>query len=125
LFQASADTLLEVAADPRQLGVQAGLLSILHSWGQTLQPHPHIHCVVPGGGLSPDHTRWISSPSNFFLPVKVLSRVFRGKFLARLQAAFTKGQLRFVGHSAKLAETVEFQRVLSAATQTDWVVYAK
>ena len=84
LFQASADTLLEVAADPRHLGAQAGLLSILHTWGQTLQPHPHIHCVVPGGGLSPQHTRWISSPSNFFLPVKVLSRVFRGKFVEQL-----------------------------------------
>src|SRR5260370_14389388 len=72
---------------------QAGLLSILHTWGQTLQPHPHIHCVVPGGGLSPEHTRWISSPSNFFLPVKVLSRVFRGKFVAGLRRAFPRHQL--------------------------------
>jgi hypothetical protein len=82
LFESSAATLLEVAADPKHLGAEIGFLSILHTWGQTLQPHPHIHCVVPGGGLSPDHTCWISSRSHFFLPVKVLSRVFRGKFLA-------------------------------------------
>jgi ribosomal protein L37AE/L43A len=125
LLRSAADTLLEVAADTKHLGAQTGILAVLHTWGQNLQFHPHVHCVVPGGGLSPDGTRWIASPSNFFLPVRVLSRVFRGKFLARLQAAFTKGQLRFVGHSAKLAEAVEFQRVLSAATQTDWVVYAK
>ena len=78
LFDASAATLLEVAADPKHLGAEIGFLSILHSWGQTLQPHPHIHCVVPGGGLSLDHQRWLSTPVNFFLPVLVLSRVFRG-----------------------------------------------
>src|SRR5229473_6253156 len=88
LFEASAATLLEVAADPKHLGAQAGLLAVLHTWGQTLQPHPHIHCVVPGGGLSPEHTRWISSGANFFVPVKVLSRVFRGKFVAGLRRAF-------------------------------------
>jgi hypothetical protein len=125
LFQASADTLLEVAADPRQLGAQIGLLSILHSWGQTLQPHPHIHCVVPGGGLSPDHTRWISSPSNFFLPVKVLSRVFRGKFVAGLRRAFRSHQLRFYGESVALAEEKNFTAFLGSLVQQDWVVYAK
>ena len=88
LFEATAATLLEVAADPKHLGAEIGFFGILHTWGQTLQPHPHIHCVVPGGGLSPDHTRWISSRSNFFLPVKVLSRVFRGKFCAGLRRAF-------------------------------------
>jgi len=80
LFEATAATLLEVAADPKHLGAQLGFLSMLHTWGQTLQPNPHLHCVVPGGGLSPDHQRWITSPAHFFLPVKVLSRVFRGKF---------------------------------------------
>jgi hypothetical protein len=103
LFEASAAALLEVAADPRYLGAQAGLLSILHSWGQTLQPHPHIHCVVPGGGLSPDHTQWISSPSNFFLPVKVLSRVFRRKFVAGLRRALRSHQLAFYGECMALA----------------------
>jgi hypothetical protein len=79
LFEASAATLLEIAADPKHLGAEIGFLSVLHTWGQTLQRHPHVHCVVPGGGLSPDHRQWIRSPPNFFLPVKVLSRVFRGK----------------------------------------------
>lgn len=94
LFDASAATLLEVAADPKHLGTEIGFLSILHTWGQTLQPHPHIHCVVPGGGLSPDHERWISTPAHF-LPVRVLSRVFRGKFVAGLRRAFRTNQLAF------------------------------
>lgn len=93
LFEASAATLLEVAADPKHLGAAIGFLSILHTWGQTLQRHPHIHCVVPGGGLSADHTRWIPSPSRFFLPVRVLSRVFRGKFIAGLRLAFQRNKL--------------------------------
>jgi hypothetical protein len=95
LFDASAATLLEVAADPARLGAEIGFLSILHTWGQTLQRHPHIHCVVPGGGLSPDHARWINSPTHFLLPVRVLSRVFRGKFVAGLQRAFHANQLAF------------------------------
>ena len=97
LFEASAATLLEVAADPKRLGAEIGFLSILHTWGQTLQRHPHIHCVVPGGGLSPDHARWIRSPPHFFLPVKVLSRVFRGKFVAGLRRAFHRKKLAFYG----------------------------
>ena len=88
-----------------------------HTWGQNLQFHPHVHCVVPGGGLSPDGTRWVASPSNFFLPVRVLSRVFRGKFLAGLRAAFAKGKLRFA--------VDQFEQVLSAVVSKDWVVYAK
>ena len=89
LFDASAAALLEVASDPkRRLGAEIGFFGILHTWGQTLQRHPHIHYVVPGGGLSPDHTRWISTPTNFFLPVKVLSRVFRDKFVEGLEAPF-------------------------------------
>jgi hypothetical protein len=125
LLRSAAETLLEVAADPQLLGAQTGVWAVLHTWGQNLQFHPHVHCVVPGGGLSPDGTHWVASPSNFFLPVRVLSRVFRGKFLAGLQAAFAKGQLRFGGQSATLAGADEFQRVLSAAAHTDWVVYAK
>ena len=85
LFEASAAALIDVAADPKHLGAELGFVSILHTWGQTLAPHPHIHCVVPGGGLAPDHSRWIASRSSFLLPVKVLSRVFRGKFRAGLR----------------------------------------
>src|ERR1700752_4717295 len=97
LFEASAATLLEVAADPKRLGAHIGFLSVLHTWGQTLQPHPHVHCVVPGGGLSPDRQRWIHSQQHFFLPVRVLSRVFRGKFVAGLKQLFHKRRLRFFG----------------------------
>jgi Putative transposase/Transposase zinc-binding domain len=117
LLRSAAETLLEVAADPQHLGAQIGVLAVLHTWGQNLQFHPHVHCVVPGGGLSLEGTRWIAAPQNFFLPVRVLSRVFRGKFLAGLRAAFAKGELRFAAD--------QFQRVLSAAVRTDWVVYAK
>jgi hypothetical protein len=125
LFEASAATLLEVAADPRHLGAQVGLLAILHTWGQTLQPHPHIHCVVPGGGLSPDGTHWISSPCNFFLPIKVLSRVFRGKFVAGLRRAFDHDQLRFFGECLPLSEEKNFAAFLRTLFQQDWVVHAK
>src|SRR5262252_8597456 len=104
LFEASAATLLEVAADPKHLGAEIGFLSILHTWGQTLQPHPHIHSVVAGGGLSPDHASWISSRTHFFLPVKALSRVFRGKFVAGLRHAATDGQLAFHGECLPFAD---------------------
>jgi putative transposase/transposase-like zinc-binding protein len=125
LFEASAATLLEVAADPKHLGAEIGFLSILHTWGQTLQPHPHIHCVVPGGGLSPDHTRWISSRSHFFLPVKVLSRVFRGKFVAGLRRAFRGKELSFHGSCAPLAQEKALAAFLRTLFRQDWVVYAK
>jgi hypothetical protein len=125
LFEAAASTLLEVAADPRHLGAQLGVLAILHTWGQTLQPHPHIHCVVPGGGLSPDHTRWIGSPARFFLPVRVLSRIFRGKFLAGLQAAFSRHQLRFFGDCLPLAEENNFALFLRGLFGQEWVVYSR
>src|SRR5579872_4765374 len=108
LFEASAATLLEVAADPQHLGAEIAFLSILHTWGQTLQRHPHVHCVVPGGGLSLDHTRWISSPPHFFLSVKVLSRVFRGKFLAGLRRAFHSKKLAFHGTCLPLAKEKAF-----------------
>jgi len=125
LFSSSAAALLEVAADPKHLGAEIGLLAILHTWGQTLQPHPHIHCVVPGGGLSTDHCRWLSSRSNFFLPVKVLSRVFRGKFVAGLRHAFRNHQLVFYGECRLLADEKNFAAFLRTLFQQDWVVYAK
>jgi hypothetical protein len=125
LFQAASETVLEVAADPKHLGAEAGLLAVLHTWGQSLQHHPHLHCVVPGGGLAPDHARWISSGDHFFLPVKVLSRVFRGKFLALLKKAFRKGRLQFHGRLAELGSKTEFHALLNQAYGREWVVYTK
>ena len=125
LFEASAATLLEVAADPKHLGAETGCLSILHSWGQTLQAHPHIHCVVPGGGLSADRTRWISSRPHFFLPVKVLSRVFRGKFIDGLKQAFRRKKLTFYGICLPLASDKTFAAFLRTLFCQNWVVYSK
>jgi len=117
LLRCAAATVLELAADPEHLGVQTGLLAVLHTWGQNLQFHPHVHCVVPAGGLSGDGSRWLASRSNFFLPVRVLSRVFRGKLLGGLRAAFARGKL--------CCGTGPFRRALSRAARADWVVYAK
>jgi predicted Zn-ribbon and HTH transcriptional regulator len=125
LFDASAATLLEVAADPKHLGADIGFLSILHTWGQTLQRYPHIHCVVTGGGLSPDRTRWISSRTHFFLPVRVLSRVFRGKFVAGLRQAFQRNKLVFHGPCLALGDAKAFAAFLRTLFRQDWVVYAK
>jgi Putative transposase/Transposase zinc-binding domain len=125
LFEAAAATLLEVAADPKHLGAKIGFLSILHTWGQTLQPHPHVHCVVPGGGLSRDHQRWIASRTHFFLPVKVLSRVFRGKFVAGLRRAARSGRLAFHGECLPLTNPQAFAAFLRTLFREDWVVYAK
>jgi hypothetical protein len=125
LFEATAATLLEVAADPQHLGADIGFLTILHTWGQTLQRHPHIHCVVPGGGLSPDRTRWIASRSHFFLPVRVLSRVFRGKFVAGLREAFQRNKLVFHGPCLPLAKEKAFATFLRTLLRQDWAVYAK
>jgi hypothetical protein len=125
LFNASAATLLEVAVDPTRLGCELGFLSILHTWGQTLQRHPHIHCVVPGGGLSLDHSRWIRSPPHFLLPVRVLSRVFRGKFVAGLRQAFQAKQLAFHGELQPLANEKAFAAFLRTLFREEWVVYAK
>ncbi len=125
LFEASAASLLEIAADPEHLGAEIGFLTVLHTWGQTLQRHPHVHCVVPGGGLSPDHRQWIRSPPNFFLPVKVLSRVFRGKFVAGLKRLFHHSQLVFNGSCAPLANEKAFHAFLRTLFREDWVVYAK
>jgi hypothetical protein len=125
LFEASSATLLEVAADPKHLGAETGCLSILHTWGQTLQPHPHIHCVVPGGGLSPDHSRWVRSRPRFFLPVKALSRVFRGKFVAGLKRAFRRNELTFHGACLPLSNHKAFAGFLRTLFRQDWVVYSK
>src|SRR5215469_7820018 len=125
LFRAAAETLLQIAADPKYLGAEIGFLAVLHTWGQTLLAHPHLHCVVPGGGLSPDHRRWIACGHKFFLPVKVLSVVFRGRFLAALQRAFQKRELTLAGQLAPLQCPSAFAALLRTAAQPNWVVYAK
>jgi hypothetical protein len=125
LFEASAETLIDVAADPKHLGAGIGFLSILPTWGQTLQRHPHVHCVVPGCGLSPDRQRWIRSPPRFFLPVRVLSQVFRGKFVAGLKRAFCRKELAFFGACLPLAQEKAFRAFLRTLFREDWVVYAK
>jgi hypothetical protein len=126
LLRSAAETVLQVAANPDRLGARTGVLAVLHTWGQTLQFHPHVHCVVPGGGLSPDGTRWVGSRPDYFLPAPVLSRVFRGKFLAGLRAAYAAGRLRFAGGPAvPAAALARFEQLVSAAVRTDWVVHAK
>jgi Transposase zinc-binding domain/Putative transposase len=126
LFQTTAATLREIAADPRHLGAEIGVLSILHTWGQTLVRHPHVHCVVPAGGLSADHQRWIRPTyAGFFLPVKVLSRVFRGKFVAALRRAYARDQLDLTGATEPLRDPAQWRTFVDALFETDWVVYAK
>ncbi len=125
LFRASAATMLEVAQDPKHLGAEIGCLSILHTWGQNLLLHPHLHCVVPAGGLSLDHQSWIHPKYRFFLPVKVLSRVFRGKFVRALRRAFRQKKLRFAGSASELAAPQQFAAFLHRLFRQDWVVYAK
>jgi hypothetical protein len=126
LFRASAATLLEIAADPKHLGAAIGFLSVLHTWGQNLLHHPHVHCVIPVGGLSSDDdTHWVRPRYPFFLPVKVLSRVFRGKFIAGLKRTFRVGALALPGSLAPLAEASSFRTFLRRLFRHDWVVYAK
>src|SRR6516165_913332 len=125
LFQAASQTLLTLAADHKRLGAQIGLTAILHTWGQNLLFHPHLHCVVTGGGLSPDGSHWIATRPGYLLPVKVLARLFRGKFLAGVKEAYDAGQLSFAGSVAALAEPEAFRRWLDALYRQDWVVYAK
>ena len=125
LLRASAETLLEVARNPRHLGAETGFFSVLHTWNQKLQLHPHVHCVVPSGGLSPDHTRWIRSRPRFFLPISVLRRVFRGKFIAGLKSGFQRGQFHFSGDLALLAQSKTFTAWLRLLFRKDWVVYCK
>ena len=125
LFQAAAQALRDVAAEPRYLGAEVGAIAILHSWGQALHHHPHLHCLVPGGGISSDQTRWIACPPGFFLPVRVLSRQFRDVFLRQLRAVSARGRLRFPGTLAALADPAVFAARLDALARIDWVVYAK
>ncbi|MGA8757068.1 MAG: IS91 family transposase [Stellaceae bacterium] len=125
LFKAAAETLSIIAADPRHLGAQIGFVAVLHTWGQNLQHHPHIHCLVPGGGLSSDGTRWVSCRPGFFLSVRVLSRLFRRLFLEKLGAAFEAGKLGFFGALAGLADRAVFGRRLAELRRREWVVYAK
>jgi hypothetical protein len=125
LFHASAETLIEVARDPRHLGAEIGFFSVLHSWDQRLQFHPHVHCVLAAGGLAPDHSSWIRSRLSFFLPIKVLSLVFRGKFVAGLRNAFQAGTLQFHGDLLPLAEPRIFATWLRVLFRHNWVVYSK
>ena len=124
LFTASAQTLLEIASDPKHLGAEIGVIAILHTWGQNLLLHPHIHCVIPAGGLSPDHRRWVRPRYPFFLPVRVLSRVFRGKFLAGLKRLHRSKKLQCAGPAAVIADRQQFAKFLRRLHRHDWVVYA-
>jgi Putative transposase/Transposase zinc-binding domain len=125
LFKAASETLRKIAADPRHLGAEIGFIAVLHSWGQNLHHHPHVHCLVPGGGLSLDGTRWVSCRPGFFLAVRVLSRLFRRLFLEHLQASFEAGDLAFFGGLAALAGKIAFSRRLAELRRVEWVVYAK
>jgi hypothetical protein len=126
LFRAVAESLLEMAADPKRLGARIGFLAVLHTWTQRLEHHPHVHCVVPAGGLSPDGDKWISPrKKKFFLPVKPLGHLFRGKFLAYLEEAFAANDLEFYGQLRELAHPVRFAEFASSLRDREWVVYAK
>ena len=125
LFRATAETLRTIAADPQHLGAEIGFLAVLHSWGSNLQFHPHLHCVVPGGGLAPDGKRWIACRPKFFLPVEVLSQLFRRLFLKYLHNAFDKGQLQFFSSLEPLRDPTAFAQYLEPLANIDWVVYAK
>jgi len=125
LFRASSETLLEVAANPKRLGARIGFLSVLHTWGQTLDHHPHVHCVVPAGGLSNDGQRWVSARTDFFLPVRVLSKVFRAKFVSELKRLWTDGRLSLPGSLQVLKQEKTFQTFLRTLYRTNWVVYSK
>ena len=125
LFRATSETLRTIAADPKHLGAEIGFFAVLHSWGQNLMFHPHLHCVVPGGGLSPDGSRWIPCRKEFFLPVRVLSRRFRRLFVESLEKAFDAGQLQFFSALEELRDRTAFRRLLGRVRSRKWVVYAK
>lgn len=125
LFKAVSETLTELAKDPKHLGAEIGFIVILHTWSQTLLDHPHIHCIVTGGGLSPDGKRWISCRKGFFMPVKILSRLFRGKFLDYLRKAYDSGELNFPGEIRPLKEESVFKKLLTDLYHQEWVVYCK
>ncbi len=125
LFKASAETLVTIAADPKHLGARVGVTSVLHTWGSALTHHPHVHMIVPGGGISLDGERWVSCRPGFFLPVRVLSRLFRRLFLEKLLAAHQAGRLKFFGNHAPLADAQAFAAYLAPLRKTEWVVYSK
>ena len=125
LFRATAQTLRTIAADPKHLGAEIGFIAILHTWGQNLMHHPHLHCVVPGGGISPDREHWVACRPGFFLPVRVLSRLFRRLFLEQLQQAFVNGELQFFNSLEALQKPAAFARYLAPVEHAEWVVYAK
>jgi hypothetical protein len=125
LFTASAETMIAIAADPKHLGARIGITSVLHTWGSAMTHHPHVHMIVPGGGITADGSRWVSCRANFCLPVPVLSRLFRGLFLAKLRAAHQAGRLKFFGAHAHLDDGRAFKAYLAPLRNSEWVVYAK
>jgi hypothetical protein len=125
LFKASSETILTVAADPKHLGARIGILSVLHTWGSALTHHPHVHMIVPGGGFSLDGNSWVACRPNFFLPVRVLSRLFRRLLLEKLAAAHAAGELQFFGNHAELANAKAFAAYLAPLRESEWVVYSK
>jgi len=125
LFKAASETLLRIAADPKHLGAKIGVTMVLHTWGSALTHHPHVHCIVPGGGVSPEGSRWISCKPRFFLCVKVLSRLFRRLMCERLATAHAKGALQFFGANAALKDEEAFRKFLKPLRRVDWFVYAK
>jgi len=125
LFKAAAETLLTIAADPKHLGARIAITAVLHTWGSALTHHPHVHCIVPGGGISKDGKRWVSCRPGFFLPVRVLSRLFRRLFLDKLAAAYNAGDLRFFGDLSYLANLQAFDDHIQPLRKIEWVVYAK
>ena len=125
LFRAASETLLEIASDPRHLGARIGVLAVLHTWSQNLSHHPHLHCLVPAGGLALDNSRWMATRRGFFLPVRVLSRMFRGKLLAFLKQRYRRNELCFSGKLAELATTQAFYSLLASLRRKEWVVYSK
>jgi hypothetical protein len=125
LFKASAETVLTIAADPKHLGAHIGITAVLHTWGSTMTHHPHVHMIVPGGGISRDGQRWVSGRPRFLLPVPVLSRLFRGLFLAKLRAAHQAGHLKFFGVHAHLDDARAFKAYLAPLRKIEWYLYAK
>jgi len=125
LFKAAAETLRTIALDPKHLGAKIGVTMVLHTWGSALTHHPHVHCIIPGGGFSADNQRWIACRKGFFLPVRVLSRLFRRLFLSKLGQAYRNGDLHFFGHLSSLNRNEDFTKTLLPLYQQEWVVYAK
>ena len=126
LFRAASETLLKIAADPRHLGARIGILAVLHTWSQNLRFHPHLHCLIPAGGLAFDNSRWITTRRRgFFLPVRVLSRMFRGKLLSFLRQSYRRGELGFAGKLAALSAPHAFYSLIGSLRRRAWVVYSK